>query len=36
VGANRLIVAAFEAGDTGQDAIRRLLCDYQDKIIGKL
>jgi probable F420-dependent oxidoreductase len=36
VGAERLVVAAFEAGDPGLDAMRRLLGRYQDSIIGQL
>ena len=36
VGASRLIVAAFEAGDTSLDAIRALIYSYQDRIIGQL
>ena len=36
VGAQRLIVAAFEAGDTSLDSIRRLLGQYQERIIARL
>ena len=36
LGADRLIVAAFEAGDQNLDAIRRLIVDYQAKIIAGL
>jgi probable F420-dependent oxidoreductase len=36
VGASRLIVAAFEAGDTSLDAIRALIYSYQENIIGQL
>lgn len=35
-GADRLIVAAFEAGDTSLPGIRALLRRYQDEIIAKL
>jgi probable F420-dependent oxidoreductase len=35
-GADRLIVAAFEAGDAALPAIRNLLRRYQDEIIAKL
>lgn len=36
IGTDRLIVAAFEAGDDSMDGMRRFLADYQDKIIQKL
>ena len=36
IGTDRLIVAAFEAGDTSLDGLRRLICDYQDKVIARL
>lgn len=35
IGTERLIVAAFEAGDTSLDSLRRLICDYQDRIIAR-
>lgn len=36
IGTDRLIVAAFEAGDVSIDATRRLVCEYQDRILAKL
>ena len=36
LGTDRLIVAAFEAGDPDLDALGRLVCDYQEKIIARL
>jgi probable F420-dependent oxidoreductase len=36
IGTDRLIVAAFEAGDVSMDGLRRLVCNYQDKIIARL
>jgi hypothetical protein len=36
VGASRLIVAAFEAGEPDLEAIGCLLCIYQDKILAAL
>ncbi|MEH6583945.1 MAG: LLM class F420-dependent oxidoreductase [Halioglobus sp.] len=36
VGTDRLIVAAFEAGDMSLDNMKRFIGDYQDKIIGNL
>ena len=35
IGTDRLIVAAFEAGDVSMDGMRRLVCDYQDKVIAQ-
>jgi probable F420-dependent oxidoreductase len=36
IGTDRLIVAAFEAGDVAMDALRRLVGEYQDRILAKL
>jgi probable F420-dependent oxidoreductase len=36
LGTDRLIVAAFESGEHDLDSLRRLVCDYQDRIIARL
>ena len=35
-GADRLIVAAFEAEDTSMDGLQRFVSDYLEKIVAKV
>lgn len=36
LGTQRLVVAAFEAGNTDMDSMRRFICDYQDRFIANV